>query len=131
MQKYTLYLGLNDKDTKKQEIATIEAYKITTNLLTSYTDGATIFEANGIYKHNDGNITIEKTLKIELLVSQTMLLILKTISAIAVYQLNVLMKFSMIKNTQEKSLEMLISKSSLELLNSKMLDLDILLKKKF
>ena len=67
MQKYTLYLGLNDKDTKKQEIATIEAYKITTNLLTSYTDGATIFEANGIYKHNDGNITIEKTLKIYLL----------------------------------------------------------------
>lgn len=67
MQKYTLYLGLNDKDTKKQEIAIIEAYKITTNLLTSYTDGATIFEANGIYKHNDGNITIEKTLKIELL----------------------------------------------------------------
>ena len=67
MQKYTLYLGLNDKDTKKQEIATLEAYKITTNLLTSYTDGATIFEANGIYKHNDGNITIEKTLKIELL----------------------------------------------------------------
>jgi hypothetical protein len=35
--------------------------------LTSYTDGATIFEANGIYKHEDGNITIEKTLKIELL----------------------------------------------------------------
>ena len=67
MKKYTLYLGLNDKDTKKQEIATLEAYKITTNLLTSYTDGATIFEANGIYKHDDGTITIEKTLKIELL----------------------------------------------------------------
>lgn len=33
MQKYTLYLGLNDKDTKKQEIATLEAYKITTKTL--------------------------------------------------------------------------------------------------
>ena len=67
MKKYTLYLGLNDKDTKRQKIATLEAYKITTNLLTSYTEGATIFEANGIYKHDDGTITIEKTLKIELL----------------------------------------------------------------
>ena len=26
--KYTLYIGLNDKDTKKQEISTIEAYKL-------------------------------------------------------------------------------------------------------
>ena len=33
----------------------------------SYTDGATIFEANGIYKHNNGEIVIEKTLRIELL----------------------------------------------------------------
>ena len=44
MKKFTLYLGLNDKDTKRQEIATLEAYKITTNLLTSYTDGATILK---------------------------------------------------------------------------------------
>ena len=26
--KFTLYLGLNDKDTKSQKIATVEAYKI-------------------------------------------------------------------------------------------------------
>ena len=32
-----------------------------------YTDGATIFEANGIYRHEDGTFTIEKTLRIELL----------------------------------------------------------------
>lgn len=67
MEKYTLYVGLNDKDKKQQLISTIEAYKICNNILLHYTDGATIFEANGIYKHQDGTFTIEKTLRIELL----------------------------------------------------------------
>ena len=67
MKKFTLYLGLNDKDTKLQKISTIEAYKICNNILLNYTEGATIFEANGIYKHNNGEIVIEKTLRIELM----------------------------------------------------------------
>lgn len=67
MEKFTLYLGLNDKDKKVQLINTIEAYKICNNILMHYTDGATIFEANGIYRHEDGTFTIEKTLRIELL----------------------------------------------------------------
>ena len=67
MEKFTLYLGLNDKDKKVQLINTIEAYKICNNILLHYIDGATIFEANGIYKHDDGTFTIEKTLRIELL----------------------------------------------------------------
>lgn len=67
MNKFTLYLGLNDKDKKVQLINTLEAYKICNNILMHYTDGATIFEANGIYKHENGEFTIEKTLRIELL----------------------------------------------------------------
>lgn len=67
MNKFTLYLGLNDKDKKIQLINTLEAYKICNNILMHYTDGATIFEANGIYKHDNGEFTIEKTLRIELL----------------------------------------------------------------
>lgn len=67
MKKFTLYVGLNDKDKKVQLISTVEAYKITNNILLHYTDGATIFEASGIYKHEDGTFTIEKTLRIELL----------------------------------------------------------------
>lgn len=67
MLKFTLYVGLNDKDSKKQEISTLEAYKIINKLLLNYTDGATIFEATGIYKHDDGTFTTEKTLRIELL----------------------------------------------------------------
>lgn len=67
MKKFTLYLGLNDKDTKIQKISTLEAYKIAMNILTKYTDGGTIFEADGFYKHEDGTISIEKTLRIEIL----------------------------------------------------------------
>lgn len=67
MIKYVLYLGLNDKNTKKQEVNTLDAYKIVSNLLLKYTDGATIFEARGIYKHDDGTFVVENTLRIELL----------------------------------------------------------------
>lgn len=67
IKKYTLYLGLNDKDTKRQEVSTIEAYKIITNILASDFGGGTIYEAKGIYKHDDGKVVIENTLRIEIL----------------------------------------------------------------
>jgi len=67
MKKFTLYLGLNDKDSKIQKIDTIEAYKICTNILLKYTEGATIYSAQGIYKHNDNSFVVENTLRIELL----------------------------------------------------------------
>lgn len=67
MEKFILYLGLNDKDTKKQEINIIEAYKIVNNVVNNYCDGATIYECQGIYKHDNGEIVFEKTLKIELM----------------------------------------------------------------
>lgn len=66
MKKITLYVGLNDKDTKTQKVDTLEASKIATNIITSYTDGATIYNATGIYKHEDGTIVLENTLRIEL-----------------------------------------------------------------
>ena len=67
MEKWTLYIGLNDKDSKVQEIEELEAYKIVRNLLLNFTDGATIFSAMGIYKHEDGTFVTEKTFRIELL----------------------------------------------------------------
>lgn len=70
IKKFTLYLGLNDKDSKQQEIATVEAYKIVSNLISSDFDGGTIFEAKGIYKHEDGQIVTETTLRIELLFTE-------------------------------------------------------------
>lgn len=67
MTKYTLIMGLNDKDSKMQEISTVDAYKTVTNLCTSYTDGATIKEALGVYKHDNGVIVTETSLQIDLL----------------------------------------------------------------
>lgn len=65
--KFTLYVGLNDKDTKVQKIDTIEAYKVIENLLVNKVDGGTIFEASGVYKHEDGKVVIEKTLRVEIM----------------------------------------------------------------
>ena len=67
MKKYTLYCGLNDKDTKRQEISTLEAAKMVRNACLSYADGATIFEADGIYRHETGELIAEKTLRVELM----------------------------------------------------------------
>lgn len=63
--KFTLFVGLNDKDSKKQEISTLNAYKIVYNLIASDFGGGTISEATGIYKHDDGTIVTEITLRIE------------------------------------------------------------------
>lgn len=47
MQKYVLYVGLNDKKTKMQEISTLEAYKIITNVVVANeVEGFTILEAS-------------------------------------------------------------------------------------
>lgn len=70
MKKYIIYLGLNDKDKKVQIINTLEAYKIAMNIVLKKTDGATIFEAFGYYKHADGTIVTEMSLRIELMFVQ-------------------------------------------------------------
>lgn len=63
-----LYIGLNDKETKAQKIDTIEAYKIVYNiLLNNGINGATIYNAMGIYKHDNGDVVFENTLKVELI----------------------------------------------------------------
>lgn len=67
MVKYTVYMGLFDKDSKRQEYDTITAYKMIQNIATKTFDGATISEANGIYKHDNGDIVVEPTIRIELL----------------------------------------------------------------
>lgn len=66
MTKYTLYIGLNDKDTKTQRIDTVEASKIVQNVLTDTTGGGTIYSATGVYRHDNGAVVIENTLRVEL-----------------------------------------------------------------
>lgn len=64
MKKITLYIGLNDKETKTQLISTLDAYRITTNILEV---DSTIKECKGVYTHDDGTITTENTLEVVLL----------------------------------------------------------------
>ena len=64
MKKITLYVGLNDKDSKVQQISTIEAERIVCNIIA--TDN-TIKQCKGVYTHEDGTITTENTLEVVLL----------------------------------------------------------------
>lgn len=66
-KEFTFYVGLNDKDSKVQEISTIEAYKLCMATIKKFADGGTIFEADGFYTHDDGSVVIEKTLRIEVM----------------------------------------------------------------
>lgn len=66
MIKHTLYIGLNDQHTKNQEISTLEAFKIVQNILSDKTGGGTVYNATGIYKHDNGEIVIENTLRVEI-----------------------------------------------------------------
>jgi hypothetical protein len=64
-QKIILFCGLFDQTSKAQEISTLDAYKIASNLVTETIGFGTITEALGVYTHDDGTIVNEPTLRIE------------------------------------------------------------------
>ena len=66
MKIATFYIGLNDKDSKRQEIGTIDAAKIIKRILCGFFEGATISEAEGIFTHENGATVIEKTIRAEI-----------------------------------------------------------------
>lgn len=61
-----LYIGLNDKDSKRQEIDTITAFKLVSRVIREKCGGGTITQATGIYTHDNGEIVEETTLKVEI-----------------------------------------------------------------
>lgn len=62
MKKITISVGLNDKETKVQEIATDAAKGIIiNNIFAVGLEGATITMGTGIYKHENGEIVVENT----------------------------------------------------------------------
>ena len=63
---YKVYLGLNDKESKKQEIDTETAMIKVSEYLADHFEGATVYNGIGVYKHNDGTIVRENSLIIEL-----------------------------------------------------------------
>lgn len=64
MRKYTLYVGLNDKDTKTQLINILDARNVVANILEV---DSTISQGQGVYTHEDGTIVSENTLIVMLL----------------------------------------------------------------
>ena len=63
LKKYTLLIGLNDKDTKKQ----IVSLKKAKQLVIETCGDCTISSAIGHYTHDNGMKVNEKTLRVELL----------------------------------------------------------------
>ena len=61
-KKYVMYLGTNDKDTLKQEIATEVMREQMHEICMKYTDGYTLSIMEGYYRDGAGNPTHEVTL---------------------------------------------------------------------
>lgn len=68
VKKHELLIGLNDKDTKSPKVSTEDALHIVTSLTMKYFDGATIYRATGLFRHDDGQYVIEPSIKVEILV---------------------------------------------------------------
>lgn len=63
LEKFTLYVGLLDKDTKKQEITTEHAMQVVSDVV----GDNTMQIVHGHYTHDNGEQVNETTLKVELL----------------------------------------------------------------
>ena len=60
--EYTMYIGTNDKDTIQLEMNLDEARNIIHNTMMNYfSDGFTMYDANGVWKDEHNNITLETT----------------------------------------------------------------------
>lgn len=68
MIKYNIYIGLNDKDSKKQEISIERAREEVIKILNNNNiNGLTMYVVDGVFKHENGEVVHEKSLKVELL----------------------------------------------------------------
>ena len=61
-----MYIWILPAEVKRQQLDNLEASKIVQNILTEKTDGGTIYNATGVYKHQDGTVIIENTLRVEI-----------------------------------------------------------------
>ena len=67
MTTVNLYIGLNDKDTKQQELTNLDAKaEISAILFKYFPNGFTLQECQGMYRHEDGTVVCENTIKVVL-----------------------------------------------------------------
>ena len=70
MKKFILFVGLNDKDTKKQKISTKKAINIIVSTIqANHLQGCTISQSIGFYTHTNNTMVVEKSLKVEIFTS--------------------------------------------------------------
>ena len=62
MTRYTLTIGLFDKDTKRQKVSTDIALRIVSDLVVQIVGYGTVYTGNGIYTHVNGSIVIEPSI---------------------------------------------------------------------
>lgn len=63
IKRHIFYIGLNDKNSYRQEVPTIQAYKIIKGVI----GDCTITDGKGIYTHANGTQVLETTLIVEVL----------------------------------------------------------------
>ena len=66
--KVNICVGLNDKETKRQEITTAAAKSLIFAAVVKYFGFGTVSDCSGVYTHDDGTgaVVVEATIKIEL-----------------------------------------------------------------
>lgn len=70
MYKYNIYIGMFDKDTKKQEISSQDFFNTVRKVLRQLSfDNYTIYKCKGHYKHEDGTIVCEPSLIVEIIIN--------------------------------------------------------------
>ena len=62
MRRYTLTIGLFDKNTKKQKFSYDLARKVISNLVTEIIGFGTVSDGNGIYTHVNGEVVVEPSI---------------------------------------------------------------------
>jgi len=66
MKKYILTIGTFDKDTKKPEMDVVNMQALLNNEVARRFNGATVYSADGVYRHLDGSVVREPSLRVEL-----------------------------------------------------------------
>lgn len=63
--KYIITVGLFDKDSKKLEVDPANAQALLNNEVAQTFEGATVYSADGVYRHNDGSTVREPSIRVE------------------------------------------------------------------
>ena len=67
MKKFSIYLGMNDKETKVARYDLVTSYKLAEDEILRQATGYSIYLVDGAYKHSNGTLVKEKSLKIEIM----------------------------------------------------------------